>query len=447
MRIAISLLSVVALGLCAWAQDVAQSSEESSVHEPVQIPLLKQNSLALISELERSNYVSAGVSAGMTFDDNALNASNDHSSNLADSFSGNISLAQTRSRLRWDLSYGGGVILNQNIHTDLEPAHDLSLNGQYRLSPHVTILINEHFLRTTGLYYANQGLTPFFEGLQGSNQTAVLPLSKMTGNTSSAELGYQFGRNSKVGMSGDFNLQRYSDEPIGTSPLVDSNTLGADAFYVHRLAAKNWAGVLYRYQKFTFPSLPNRTVVHSILLMDTMSLSHHMEISLFAGPEQVNNTVPVSAASTTVNSATATTATSTRMNWSPAAGGSFSMNGVRTSFVADATRMVDDGGGLLGTVQLTSVSVNIRHQFTGSFFGGGGLLYGDSKDVSGSGSSFSSLQVYGAVSRALRNNVTVTLGYSLALQQEALRTNGSKDINHNRAWGTVSYNFTRPLGK
>src|SRR5215472_14527104 len=125
MRIAISLLSVVALGLCAWAQVVAQSSEESSVHEPVQIPLLKQNSLALISELERSNYVSAGVSAGMTFDDNALNASNDHTSNLANSFSGNISVAQTRSLLRWDLSYGGGVILNQNIHTDLEPAHDL----------------------------------------------------------------------------------------------------------------------------------------------------------------------------------------------------------------------------------------------------------------------------------------------------------------------------------
>jgi len=199
---------MLALSLCAFAQDVGQSDEESSVAGPAQMPLLKPNSLALTSELERSNYVRAGVSAGMTFDDNALNTSTDHASNLADSFAGHIALSQTLSRLRWDLSYGGGVIVNQNIPVGTQPAHDLSFSAQYRLSPHVSLVLNDEFSRTTGLFN-NEAFSDSSGGLlQRPNQFVLLPLSKQTNNSSSAELDYQITRYSKVGITGNFNLLR-----------------------------------------------------------------------------------------------------------------------------------------------------------------------------------------------------------------------------------------------
>jgi hypothetical protein len=448
-KTAVLFVCVLALSLCVLAQDVGPPGDESSVAGPAQMPLLKQNSLALVSELERSNYVSAGVSAGTTFDDNALNSSTDHASNLADTLSGHIALAQSLSRLHWNLSYGGGVTVNQNIPIDLQPAHDLSFTGQYRLSPHVSLLVNDDFSRFTGTFN-NEAFTGSSGGLiQKPNQFVLLPLSKQTNNSSSVELDYQFARYSKVGVSGNFNMLRFSDVQAGNTPLIDTNSLGADAYYMHRLGSKNWLGVLYRYQKFSFPSRPDRAIVHALLLNDTITLAHHLEITLFAGPEEVSNTAAVTGSPLGPKSPTPITAISTQRNWTFAAGGSFGWNGKRTSIVADGSRTVSDGGGLLGAVQLIGGSGNIRHQFTQYFFAQCGVRYGNSNDINGSANDLSSLRelsAYGSLTRSLRNNVMLTLGYSRDLQQHHL-TNGPADINHNRAWASVSYNFTHPIGR
>src|SRR5215469_5312301 len=91
----------------AYARVQAQAGSDAA------IPLLNASSLAFSPELERSNYVNAGVDLETRFDDNALNTTSARMSNLQYSFMGSIALDQSRARLRWQLEYEGGELLNQ----------------------------------------------------------------------------------------------------------------------------------------------------------------------------------------------------------------------------------------------------------------------------------------------------------------------------------------------
>jgi hypothetical protein len=237
-------------------------------------------------------------------------------------------------------------------------------------------------------------------------------------------------------MTGSFYLVHYADMPIGTT-LIDSQTAGAGAYYSHRIVSNHWIGVTYRYEKLTFSQLDNRTLVHGILFTDTIYLTPQMTIALFAGPERLD----VSSSLGFSNRQT---------QWTGAAGASYNWNGRHTSFLADGSRMVSDGGGLLGAVQLTSANAAVRRQLTQSLATQLGLMYGNNRALSADTSPFTSLKMLSAkfsVDRSLGNDLLVTLGYGRDLQQQYHGQPGSAEINHNRAWATLSYNFKRPLGR
>jgi len=431
-----------------WAQEGGQAGTgtDSSQSAPNWTPLLNQSTLAFSSELNRTNYVSGGVSLGSTFDDNALNTRADRMSNFGYSFLPFIELDQSRSRLNWRLNYAGGFVMNQHLTARNQASHDFGLQGQYRLSPHVTLALRDHFLNTTGFYdQVNQNFNPPTGGLlQQSNQFVITPQVRQVGNTASAQLEYQFARDSKVGASGSFDLLHYSDVPVGTS-LVDTQGVAAQAYYNHRLVGQNWFGISYRYQKLSFSPLANRTFVNSVLLTDTIYITHTMTLALFAGPEQVNNRIAY------VPGVTSPANGPPRSKfWSVAAGGSFNWNGKRTGFVAEGSRMVSDGGGLGGAVQLISADTGVRHQWSESFSSQLGVMYGNNHALSRLTSPYSSLKMVSAnfsVTRTLGNTLFLTLGYARDLQQQHQGLPAMVNINHNRAWTTVSYNFKRPLGR
>jgi hypothetical protein len=419
------------------------------------MPLLNDTGLAFSSDLERSNYLSGGVHLSTTFDDNVLNTTSDRISNFAYSLVGSISLDQSRTRLRWKLEYAGGALLNQRLATGVEPSHNLSFEGQYWLSPHVSLLVRDHFLRTAGFYsQVDQQFTGSSGGLlQRPNQFVLIPsLSTEIHNFASAQLDYQFGSNSKVGISGDFNLSRYDNNLPSNIPsdtnFVDSNDVGADAYYSHRLLPNNWLGVTYRYQKLTFPSLGNTVLVHGVFLTDTVSIAPHISIGLFLGSDHADSsgTYGMSLIGT---AAAPSTVAATYSNWSLTAGGTFNWHGSRTSFMADGSRSVSDGGGLLGAVQLIGARAAVLRKLSQSWSSEFGLTYANSRPLDRSASPFSSLRdVSGILSmtRTMNHGLLLTLGYARDLQHQ-YQGQGFANINHNRAWASVSYNFQRPIGR
>jgi hypothetical protein len=447
----ILLLLVVLLSAGSRAQDAGQGNDTQPA-AAVPTPFnTGSGSLAFTSELARTNYLTGGVSIRSTFDDNALNTSTDPVSDFTYSILPNIALKQSRGRLGWTLNYAGGFTINQRLSSRNQGSHDLGFEAGYRLSPHVNLLVREHFYITTNFFdQLNQNTASPQPGvLESPNQTLVTPLSRQIGNTTAAEINYQFSSSSVIGATGTFYQTHYRDAPVGTS-LLDTQSEGGEAFYNHRVFARNWIGATYRFQRLTFSPGSDELLVHSVLVTDTMYLTPSISLSLFAGPQYVDMSSQVLTQSVVLPFVFFVSVPVSQSSWSPAAGASFRWNGKQTSFLADFAYMVNSGGGLLAATQTTSVDAAVRRQLTRAWAAGFAVGYATNDSLStlfSPNTSYKTTTGSIAVDRRLGKNLSLGFGYARVFQQQYKASPTVSDANHNRAWVSVSYNFTRPLGR
>ena len=447
----IALLLVAVLQSSAKAQAVVQQDSASTPVQSSPIPTLQGGSLAFEPELARTNYLNTGISIGTAFDDNALNTTSGRISDFGYSVLPYIGLKQSRGRLNWTLGYAAGLTINQQLSNRNQGSHILGFESEYRLSPHVDFLVRDRFLMTTGFFdQVNQN----HDGTSGTvlqtpNQAVITPLAKQTSNTTTTQVTYQFGRDSQIGGSGTFYRSHYNDAPVGTT-LIDTNTQEAEAFYNHRLFDRDSIGVTYRFQRLTFSPVFNSVIAHSVLATYTFRPRPNLSLSVFAGPQYTNNNSELMVLAMQLPVIYVRAISISQKSWSPAVGGSFSWNGQRTSFVADASRTTSDGGGLLGAVKLTSFDAAVRRQLSRNYTAELGVIYGLSDTVGSSAVSYSSVKSATgnfSLSRRFGTDFGLTLGYAHAYQLQGNNAPVSTNINHNRAWITISYIFSRPLGR
>jgi hypothetical protein len=81
-------------------------------------------SLALTSE-QTSNTLRGGVNVGAAYDDNALLSPTNGEGNTSFSVYPNIAIEQSRSRVRWNLGYAGGLTVNQRLSSRNQGSHNL----------------------------------------------------------------------------------------------------------------------------------------------------------------------------------------------------------------------------------------------------------------------------------------------------------------------------------
>jgi hypothetical protein len=397
--------------------------------------------LAFSSSINRSNLLRLGINVGGSYDDNALITPTNAISNWGYSIFPNISIQQTRSRLRWDLGYSAGLTVNQELSSRNQGSHDLNLNLLYRLSPHVNLLLADHFSLSSGVFNqlgANAAPQTGSSGVPGAS--VAVPLSSQLSNSTSAQIGYQFTAADAVGVSGGFYLNNYRDVPVGVQ-LFDTRSSQAAGFYTHRITERNWIGASYRFQRLTFTNGTGETLVHSILAFDTFMLPAKMSVSIFAGPEYVNVVSGLTGSST---------GGAQSKKWSSAAGASFNWTGLRTSFFAEFARRTNDGGGLQGATQATSIGGGVRHRLGRAWTTSATATYGVNDSLTtGAGipdsvkwTSFSA-----SVERAIRESVIFLAGYSHEIQKGQDLLLPDANAHRNRVWFSISYNFTRPLGR
>lgn len=397
--------------------------------------------LAFSSAAERANLLRMGFNVGASYDDNALITPANAISNWSYSLFPNISIQQTRNRLRLDLTYAAGLTVNEEFSANNQGSHDLNLNVLYRLSPHVNLILSDHFSLTSGVFQqlgSNAAPLPGTSGAAGG--AAILPLSNQINNTTSGQIGYQFSANDAVGVSGAYFLANYRDVPVGTQ-LFDTRSAQIAGFYTHRVTARNWAGVSYRFERLTFTEGSGETLVHSILLFDTITLPGKVSISFFAGPESVDVATPL------VNAPFSSTE---GRQWSAAGGASFNWTGARASVFADFVRRTNAGGGLQGPTESTSVNGGVRRRMgrlwtlsaTGSYGKNDSLTEGTGIPPS---VQFTSLS--GSIERKIRESIALLAGYSHDVQKGQDLALPDENAHRNRVWFSVSYNFSRPLGR
>lgn len=459
------ILSIVLVGalLATWcvAQAVPAASGPVSPADSVEpqtsspAPITGQGgSLEYTSELGRSNYLRGGLGFTTTFDDNILNSSTDSMSDVAYSILPHLALDQSRGRLKWTLNYAGGVTLNQRLTSRNQGSHIAGLVGEYRLSPHVTMRLRDRFTDTTSFFAgANTFEAPAGGPLQNPNSSVVTPLARQRGNFTELETDYQAGAGTIVGGSGSFYFSRFSDVTSGAgnpSALLDAKSQQASGFLTHRITARHWSGLTYRFQRLTFQSDTNQTIVHSILYYHTIYLQPTMTLALFAGPEYTDVSSQIVSQVVQLPFILVVSTPIARQSWSASGGATFAWQGRHTGMQAGFVRRVNDGGGLLGAVRMNSLDAALRRQIGPSSNLLLGAAYGTNDAVdftSVPGSSVRGISGRIGYERLLANHLVLSLGYARTNQRQTSLGSLPVETDHNRAWASISFDFSRPLGR
>jgi hypothetical protein len=387
----------------------------------------------------RANYLRGELAFSSAYDDNVQVGTNGKPvSDESYSIWPTISLDQTRSRLHWVLSYAPGFTFYQKTSARNEADQNFATDFKYRMSPHVTLSLRDSFQKTSNvLNQPTSDLTrPVSGGAFVPNDSVIAPIADVLRNTANATLTYQFSPNGMIGASGTFTNLHYPSQ--GQVPgLYDSTSRGGSAFYNHRLSKMHYVGATYQYQMFlTYPTLgQSETQAHSIFLFYTLYLKPTLSISLFGGP-QYSDTEQFR-----VPSAKA---------WSPAAGGSLGWQGKLTSFAASYSRRINDGGGLAGAVHSNSADASLRRQLSRNLSASIGANYANNRvlDVlpqfSSNGHTVSGSA---SVQRQIGEHLNLQLQYMRMHQSYSGIAAISNNPDRNRAAVTISYQFSRPLGR
>jgi hypothetical protein len=455
-RIFLIAISAVLLVTAGWGQDghtvpASPLAPEMPYTEVLMPPLPVsglQMPLTFSSENPRTNFVMGSLQLGSGYDDNVFATPSNHTGDVSYLILPSVDLGQTRERWNWDLGYSPGFVINQRVTERNQAAHNLHLLLGYRLTPHVALQVRENFEKTSNLFSGLLGSTPVAGPgpLQQPNVSAITPLADRTSNSTGLAVRYQFSASSMVGTSGNFYLVNYSASAGSTgqtSGLIDSRSWGGNAFYAYSFSNRQWTGVAYDFQRLLF-NPGYRTDVNRALMFYSVSIGSQMTFSIWAGPEYTTSLVP----DTLILTPPAIGITSFQSRWAVAGGGSVIWQGRRTSFRVGYTRQTTDGAGLAQAVRLRQLDGEIRERLTSRWTTSLDLGYARNyplNPVNGLALFRSWLGNAGLDCR-LTENLAFGLRYGrdqLTYQYPAL----AAASNRNRAWLSISYSFSRSLGR
>ncbi len=397
---------------------------------------------------ERSNYLQAGVIFTTAYSDNILGSTGPNSGPVSDesySVFPTLALNETTTRLHFTLTYAPGFTFYQHTSSLNQANQNASVDFQYRLSPHVTFNARDGFQKSSSVF--NQpsfGTTGSVSGgIQEPNQSVIAPVTSQLNNFGNVGITYQFASNGMIGASGTFTNLYYLDS-AEVPGLYDSSSQGGSAFYAYRVSKMHYIGVTYQYQRLLSYPTPgtNVTQTQSVLLLYTLYATPRVSISFFGGPQYADVGPQYSD--------TASIPTPSSQSWHPEAGGSLSWQGRLTNLAVSYSHMISSGGGLIGAVHMDSASASIRQQLlrTLSASLAGGYTQNDvlaaTPLASNNGHTVTGTA---SVQQQFGQHFNVQLGYTRLHQDYSTVAVLASNPNTNREFVSISYQFSRPLGR
>ncbi len=440
--------AMVGINQSARPADETYSPDTSGDRMVTPPPVSGQSYPIMLTSEERSNYLRGGLSFTGAYTDNALAGLASHPvSDVSYSIAPMIAIDQSTSRLHYTLMYAPGYTFYQRTSELNSQNQNASIQFQYRLSPHVTLSASDGFQKTSNIFNQPPDLTGggvVSGGAQQPNFSVVSPIANMLSNSGSVGLSYQYALNSMIGATGTFSNLHYLDQ-AQVPGLFDSASQGGLGFYSHRVGKGQYLGASYAYQRLlAYPTGGlAETETHAAIFFYTFApTSSHFSLSLFGGPQYSDTTQPAIPAQHLP-------ALQTKM-WTPAAGASLGWQSRLTSLALSYSHTISSGGGLIGAVKLDSATVSARQRLTrtlsGSVTGGysenqiiGASLYGANNGHTISGTA-SLVQQFG-------EHLTAQLGYTRMHQTYTNIAAISTNPDTNREFISISYQFSRALGR
>jgi hypothetical protein len=437
--------------------DASTSVDDSSGRMLTPPPVSGQSYPIVLTSQERSNYLRGGLAFTSAYTDNAIGpvetcttaappvCSGHPVSDVSYSVWPTIALDETTTRSHLVLTYAPGYTFYQRESYLNQADQNASINFQYRLSPHVTFSARDGFQKSSSVFnQPDLGAAGVVSGgTQVANQSVIAPIADQLSNSGNVGITYQFAANSMVGASGTFTNLHYPDQ--GQVPgLYDSASQGGLAFYSVRVSRINYFGATYQYQRLaSYPTLgTNETQTQALLLFYTVYPTKRFSISVFGGPEYANSGPQFAT--------TGSTASPASQSWNPAAGGSLSWQGHLSSLAISYAHLISSGGGLIGAVKTDNVSASIRQQLRRTLNATVAGAYADNDilaaaaSTSGNGHTISGTA---SLQQQFGQHLNVQLGYTRLHQDYSTVAVLAATPDTNREFVSISYQFSRPLGR
>jgi hypothetical protein len=409
-------------------------------------PVSGQSYPTSVTSGERSNYLRGGFAFSSAYTDNAVGSVNGAPvSDVSYSVWPTIALDETTPRSHLVLTYAPGFTFYQRESSLNEADQNASINFQYRLSPHVTFSAKDGFQKSSSVF--NQ---PDFSsaaavsgGAQEGNFSVIAPIADRLSNSGNVGISYQFAANSMVGAGGTFTNLHYPNQ-TEVPGLFDSSSQGGLAFYSVRVSKINYIGATYQYQRLLSYLAPgtNETQTHALLLFYTLNPTKRFSISVFGGPQyadvgpQFSNTASIPP-------------TPAFRSWSPSAGGSLGWQGRLSSLAISYSHLVSSGGGLIGAVKMDSVSASFHQQLSRMLTAsvGGGYAKNDVLTATPlTGGNGHTVSGTASLQQQIGQHLNLQLGHT-RLHQDYSTVPVLAAPDTNREFVSISYQFSRPLGR
>jgi hypothetical protein len=206
----------------------------------------------------------------------------------------------------------------------------------------------------------------------------------------------------------------------------------------------HYVGVNYQYQRLiSYPTEGlNETQTHAILFFYTLYATPTFSVSFFGGPQH-SDTVqpPLPPLNVQLPAARA---------WTPAAGASLSWQGRLNSVAVSYKHIISGGGGLFGAVLMDSASLSLQQQIARSLSGSLGAGY-TQNNILGSllsaGNDGHTVSGTASLQKQLGEHFNAQVGYTRLHQSYGGVAVLSTNPDTNRGFVSVSYQFSRPLGR
>jgi hypothetical protein len=444
-RLCLTLAVLIATPL--WAQTDSNGNEpaapliDTTMLTPP--PVSGQSYPTALGSEERSNFLRYGLSFNSSYTDNSLGGSTPVS-DVSYSIWPTIALDQKTSTLHTVLSYAPGFTFYQRSTSRDGADQNLSISVTDRLSPHLTLSASDGLHKSSSVFnqldYGSGGVAG---GTGGGNSSVIAPISPFLNNSGNVGVSYQFALNGMVGASGTFTNLHYFNSGEVTG-LSDSNTQGASVYYSLRASRLHYFGVTYQYQRLASSSATegeSETQTHALLFYYTLYPTSTLTLSVFGGPQHSN----------TVQGALGGLPLPPAVAWNPSIGGSFSWQGQRTNAAVSYSHAISGGGGLSGAVNSDSANLSLRRQFARAFDASVSGGYAQNKTLGsplfGGGNNGHTLSGTVSLSKQLGEHLGLQLGYTRLHQNYSNVAVLASTPDTNREFVSVSYTFSRPLGR
>jgi hypothetical protein len=398
------------------------------------------------AEAGGSNNFSAMFEAGARYDDNAVLSSARKRSDIGYSLRSNVSLVQTLRRFDYGLSYSPGVDISQHGFFPDQFTNAFGGHFTWLVSKHSAFSAQENYVLSTDPFqqFGTQpfGTTP--GPVVAPNASVFLPNVRRTASLSQVQYSYQPRQHTTLGLSGNYTLSHYGGTSSTTNPtLLGFQVASGQAYIAQQITPRNQLGVQYSGQVLKFQQVSARTTTHSFSVFDQIRLKQNMNLTLYAGPQYalISNQATLSLGFATV----LIPIRENTLSWS--GGAIFQITGRRGAMVLDYSRGVSDGGGITGAVELNAGSVLFNWKLSPNW---SMRIDGAAADnqLLGVKTGTSELRTYSAtlgLSRRIFSKISMDMFFERLNQSGTII--GLSSGNHDLAGVSLSYGFSRPIGR